>query len=227
MDLRGVVPEPARAPLRRVRDAYRNSVVYRLRHAPSSRRLVRKTLARPPIKLHLGSGPKALPGWLNIDVRHYPGVAVMSLPAGLHAFPDSSVQFVYCSHMLEHVGYPAPALELCGQIHRLLAPGGAARFVVPGIERIIRAYVADDAEFFDEQRRHHPAWCTTKLEHLMYALQQDGQHKYGYDFETASKLLRRAGFSRVIDSAYNASEFAELRVDYHGEHLSLFFDAAK
>jgi hypothetical protein len=75
------------------------------------------------------------------------------------------------------------------------------------IARIIRACVADDAGFFDEQQRHHPAWCTTKLEHLIYALQQDGQHKYGYDFETASKLLRRAGFSRVIDSAYNASEF--------------------
>jgi hypothetical protein len=59
----------------------------------------------------------------------------------------------------------------------------------------------------------------------MYALQQNGEHKYGYDFETAKKLLLKAGFSRVIDSEYNKSEFTELRIDYRGENLSLFIDA--
>jgi predicted SAM-dependent methyltransferase len=166
-----------------------------------------------------------MPGWLNIDLWKRKGVAVMRLPRGLHRFADNSVQFVYCSHMLEHLSYPAEALLLCQEIRRILVPGGAARFVVPGIERIIRAYVADDAAFFKNQERYHPACCTTKLEHLMYALQQDGQHRYGYDFETANKLLLRAGFIRVIDSDYNRSEFHELRVDYRGENLSLFVDA--
>jgi predicted SAM-dependent methyltransferase len=177
------------------------------------------------LKLHLGCGKTILPGWLNIDLRKQPGVAVMRLPQGLRKFADRSVAFAYCSHMLEHINYPDDALSLCRELRRLLIPGGAARFVVPGIERIIRAYVANDAAFFEEQRSLHPDWCETKIEHLMYALQQDGEHKYGYDFETAKKLLLKAGFSRVIDSEYNKSEFPELRIDYRGENLSLFFDA--
>lgn len=168
-----------------------------------------------------------LPGWINIDVQHYPGVAVMKLPAGLKRFPDNSASFVYCSHMIEHIEYPEQVAQFAMEIRRILKPKGALRFVVPGIERIIRAYVADDREFFKEQERLHPPSCTTKMEHLMYALQQGGEHKYGYDFETAQKFLQKSGFTRIVNSSYNASEFPELRVDYRGKDLSLFVDAVK
>ena len=79
----------------------------------------------------------------------------------------------------------------------------------------------------------HPPECTTKLEHLMYALQQHGEHKYGYDFETMSKLLRAAGFEQIVQSDCNASAFEELRIDYRrltddkGSYLSLYVDAIK
>jgi hypothetical protein len=79
----------------------------------------------------------------------------------------------------------------------------------------------------------HPPECTTKLEHLMYALQQGGAHKYGYDLETMSKLLARAGFGKITQSDYNASAFEELHIDYrdlrnhHGNYLSFYVDAIK
>jgi hypothetical protein len=47
----------------------------------------------------------------------------------------------------------------------------------------------------------------------MYALQQGGAHKYGYDLETMSKLLTRAGFGKIIQSDCNASAFEELHID--------------
>jgi hypothetical protein len=108
-----------------------------------------------------------------------------------------------------------------------------APIVVPGIEKIIRAYVADDAEFFRIQASMHPPECTTKLEHLMYALQQGGAHKYGYDFETMSKLLGQAGFRKIVQSDYNGSAFSELHIDYRGltdqegRYLSHYVDAIK
>jgi hypothetical protein len=43
----------------------------------------------------------------------------------------------------------------------------------------------------EEQERHHAANCTTKMQHLMNALQHAGEHKYGYDFETTQKFLQR------------------------------------
>jgi hypothetical protein len=87
--------------------------------------------------------------------------------------------------------------------------------------------VKDDKAFFKIQEKMHPSWCTTKLDHLMYALQQGGRHKYGYDFETLSKLLSQAGFTKIVNSDYNKSQIKDLRIDYRGENLSLFVDAIK
>ena len=106
-------------------------------------------------------------------------------------------------------------------------PNGVLRILVPGIERIIRAYVANDEEFFRIQEQMHPSWCTTKLEHLLYAVQQNGEHKYGYDFETISKLLLQGGFKKIINSDYNQSQVEKLRIDYRGKDRSLFVDAVK
>jgi predicted SAM-dependent methyltransferase len=218
VSLKEHVPSPVKAAVRSLRGAVRGNVVV-------NKRLIRK--APRPLKLHLGSGSKMLPGFLNIDANYFPGAVRMRLPAGLRHFPGESVSFVYCSHMLSQLDYPDEVHRLAIEVHRILVPGGATRFVVPGIERIIRAYVANNHLFFKQQERHHPPSCTTKMEHLMYALQEDGRTKYGYDFETAEKFLRGAGFARIIDSDYNKSEFPELRVDYRGENLSLFVDAVK
>lgn len=157
----------------------------------------------------------------------------MRLPRGLKRFDADSARYIYASHLLEHFAYPAEALEFAEQCYRVLRPGGALRVVVPEIEQIIRAYVLDDQGFFEVQRQMHPAWCTTKLEHLMYALQQKGEHKYGYDFETMKKLLSRAGFEDIVRSDCNRSEMEDLRIDYRtetddkGESLSLYVDAVK
>jgi len=148
-------------------------------------------------------------------------------------FDDSSVQFVYASHILEHIEYPREATQFVMECHRILVTGGTLRIVVPGIQKIIEAYVRDDKAFFEVQAKLHPEWCTTKLEHLMYALQQNGKHKYGYGFETIRKLLSMAGFTTVVQSDYDSSTFTELRIDYRdkkdnlGNYLSLYVDAIK
>jgi predicted SAM-dependent methyltransferase len=203
----------------------RVAALARLGAAAESRRLL--CSVRYPMKLHLGCGRRVLKGWLNVDMQHRPGVVAMRLPDGLSRFPDRSASFVYSSHMVEHIDYPDAVHRLATEILRILTPGGVFRMVVPGIERIIRAYVADDDAFFARQAERHPPSCTTRLEHLMYALQQHGEHKFGYDFETAEKFLRRAGYARIINSDFNASEFPELRIDYRGKDLSLFVEAVK
>jgi predicted SAM-dependent methyltransferase len=189
--------------------------------------------ARGTLRLHLGCGPKILDGWVNVDMRLARRILTAKLPRALARFPARSARFIYASHVVEHIDYPREALLFAKECHRILVDGGALRIVVPGIEKIIRAYVADDAEFFTIQASLHPPECTTKLEHLMYALQQGGAHKYGYDFETLSKLLGHGGFRKIVESDYNASAFPELHIDYRGlrdqegRYLSLYVDAIK
>lgn len=185
------------------------------------------------LRLHLGAGDTILDGWLNIDVHPGRHLLTMKLPESLKRFADHTVQYIYASHFLEHLGYPEQALEFAHHCQRILVPGGVLRVVVPDIECIIRAYAADDGEFFKVQASMHPRWCSTKLEHLIYALQQDGEHRYGYDFETLKKLLSQVGFQQIEKSGFNQSHTRELNVDYRaestgaGQYLSLFVDAHK
>lgn len=192
------------------------------RHRP----LLRAAAREENLRLHVGCGPRLLDGWINIDAAIKPAIVTAKLPRGLKHFDSASAQFIYTSHFLEHIEYPGEATAFVRECYRILRPGGALRIVVPGIEKIIAAYALDDKEFFKIQATLHPDWCTTKLEHLMYALQQDGQHKYGYDFETLQKLLRIGGFANVVQSDSNVSAFVELQIDYrgikdnHGRYLS-------
>jgi SAM-dependent methyltransferase len=184
-------------------------------------------------RLHLACGGVLLPGWVNIDGRAREGVVQVDLPHGLERFADGCARDIYCSHFLEHLAYPDDATALVRHCHRLLVPGGTLRLVVPGVEKIIRAYVERNEAFFRVQATLHPAWCTTPLEHLMYALQQDGEHRYGYDFETLEKLLRGVGFAQVRPCDFNRSPDESLRVDYRDirddrdGYLSLFVEAVK
>ena len=185
------------------------------------------------LRLHIGAGNHIVAGWLNIDL--HPGLSLLSMkvPEGLGRFADRSARCIYTSHLLEHLSYPTEAAELLRQCHRLLVPDGGLRIVVPDIGRIIRAYVDHDEPFFRQQARMHPAWCRTRLDHLLYALQQEGEHRYGYDAETLTRLLADTGFRTIGPSGFNGSRVPELNIDYHddidhtGASLHLFMDAIK
>jgi predicted SAM-dependent methyltransferase len=191
------------------------------------------TAARSGQRLHLACGAHLLEGWVNIDARACEGVVAIDLPHGLAGMADGCAEYIYCSHFLEHLAYPDEALALVRHCHRLLVRGGTLRLVVPGIEKIIRAYVANNTAFFDIQATVHPVTCTTPLEHLMYALQEGGLHRYGYDLDTLGKLLRAAGFAAVRRCDFNQSPHEPLRIDYRdlrddqGGYLSLFAEATK
>ena len=219
-----------------VRSINRSDTLFRVAEVAAFRRFksdIDEGAASGRLRLHLGCGPKVLDGWVNVDIRLSRRILTAKLPRALARFPSGSARFIYASHVVEHIEYPREAVLFAKECHRILVDGGALRIVVPGIEKIIRAYVADDADFFAIQASMHPPECTTKLEHLMYALQQGGAHKYGYDFETMSKLLGPVGFRKIVQSDYNASAFDELHIDYRGltdqegRYLSLYVDAIK
>ena len=187
-----------------------------------------KNSEKGQLKLHLGCGSRILDGWINIDiVKSDLRVAKLRLPEGLRKFPDQSVQFIYASHFLEHLDYPQKAFQFLKQCYRILVPKGIMRIVVPDIELLINKYFQDDKEFFKNQKRWHPSYCTTKLEHFMYALQQDGEHKYGYDYQTLKKVSELVGFNEAIKSEYGKDEIDKLAIDSDLGKVSLFVDLIK
>jgi predicted SAM-dependent methyltransferase len=198
--------------------------------------------AAPEQKLHIGCGKNHLEGWVNIDV--YPAPLALNVLWGL-PFADGSVRHVFVSHLLEHLFFPRDVKPFLADIRRVLAPGGMVRFVVPDIEQCIEAYVKNDKAFFGNRRETWPWWPEnpTRLEDFLAYAGAGAEpaylfesHKYGYDYETLSRVLADAGFSGIERSRYMQSAHEALRVDemsavanakYGERYYSLFVEAQK
>jgi SAM-dependent methyltransferase len=194
------------------------------------------------LKLHIGCGKGQLAGWINIDV--HPAPLALNVLRGL-PFAAGSASHIFVSHLLEHLYYPRDVKPFLAELWRVLAPGGVVRVVVPDIEKCIAAYTQNDREFFSSRRETWPWWPSnpTRLEDFLAyagAGPEPGflfeSHKYGYDFETLDRALSDAGFGKVIQSGYMASEHPALRVDdvsavaratYGKNYYSLFVEACK
>lgn len=97
------------------------------------------------LKVNLGSGNEPLAGYVNVDRRRVPGVAVVADVRRL-PFATASVERVNASSLLEHFADPYAVLD---EIHRVMRPGATATFRVPspwsylaGLDRS-HAFLAD------------------------------------------------------------------------------------
>ena len=91
-------------------------------------------------RLNLGCGDVFLPGWRNLDfVARPPHVVRHDLRETL-PLPAGRCEVVYHSHVLEHFDR-AEADRFLAECHRVLAPGGVLRVVVPDLEQKARLYL--------------------------------------------------------------------------------------
>ena len=81
------------------------------------------------MKLHLGCGPRHIPGFVHVDAQPAFHVDIVGpverLPMG-----NNSVSLIYASHVLEHFGRYAYKAAL-KEWFRVLKPGGILRLSVP------------------------------------------------------------------------------------------------
>lgn len=143
---------------------------------------------RAGLRLHVG-GMEVRAGWKIFDVQARPGVDFVGDCVDLGQFEDGSVEEIYASHVLEHLGYQSELPRALKEFWRVLAPGGRAMLSVPDFEVICRLFLEEGRSF--EER------------HLCMRMAFGGQvdahdfHRVGLTFEFFGRLLRRAGFSRV------------------------------
>lgn len=90
--------------------------------------------------LNIGCGLVFHPDWENIDIRPSDERvrqvdAVKELP-----YQPGAFDFVYASHVLEHIA-PHEVGAFLGEIRRVLVENGVVRLVVPDLEQITKAYL--------------------------------------------------------------------------------------
>ena len=91
------------------------------------------------MKVNLGCGRIVRPGFVNVDRYPHEGVDVVhDLDQVPWPFPDESVDYIWASHVLEHV---ASLERTIREVHRILRVGGVLEVRVPyGIKSLFNPF---------------------------------------------------------------------------------------
>jgi teichuronic acid biosynthesis glycosyltransferase TuaC len=132
-------------------------------------------------------------------------------------FTDNHFIAIYASHLLEHL-YLGEARSLLRECHRVLKPGGTARFVVPDLRSLVLDYVKDGerqatflapgevsaADRFCQRlaMRTENASKTNLLYRIYSMLKDFHTHKWMFDADSLTRHLREAGFVNISKKSF-------------------------
>jgi predicted SAM-dependent methyltransferase len=187
-------------------------------HLVRRRVLARYLRSTEEPRLHIGSGPVRLPGWLNTDLIS--GDIYLDLTRRL-PLPDRSIAYVFGEHVIEHIS-EEDAERLLSEFYRVLRPGGVVRLTTPDLRKIIALYedrnlvirFADYARFMDaETGKRHERGCQVFNDYMRL-----WGHRYIYDEEDLGAKLRAVGFEPIARREPGESPHPRLRgIEHHGE----------
>lgn len=129
-------------------------------------------------------------------------------------FPDRSVDYLYSSHLLEHL-FKEDAKKLLKEAYRVLKEGGVIRICVPDLEYPMSLYQKGDKE---------------QALNYFFVLTKSGyfhSHKYMYDFELLKQLFEEAGFIRIERCSYRQSKTPDIDVLDNRPDETLYMEAIK
>lgn len=184
-------------------------------------------LDQNPLQLHLGCGNIYKAGWVNIDAYFTPPCTpdlTLDLRQSL-PFPAGTCAEVYSEHFFEHIPYPEGAVSNLRETWRVLHPGGRVSIGVPDPIPVITAYLAGTpSPYFDYFHNHFSVHrhLNTPMEALNWLFRQGGEHQFIYDFPSLEKMLRDAGFERIVRREFDPARDSESR-----QHETLYVDAYK
>jgi predicted SAM-dependent methyltransferase len=182
-------------------------------------------VVKPGRALHAGAGGHYIDNWINID---FLGTGPIDAAADLsQSIPirDGALDYIHSEDFIEHIDLAA-GKRFIAEAYRVLKRGGVMRVLTPDLRALIeRVYIDRDP--------HHIRWCADALdsegpcESLNMHLRMNGDHRFIYDEELLTRLLREAGF-KVRPVRWNRSKDPALRfLDLRDFGLNLFLEAVK
>ena len=186
---------------------------------------IRKYLADNSVrKLQLGSSENVLEGWLCTDL-HPPDSRVVFLDASRRfPFEDSTFDYIYSEHMIEHLPYEQ-GLAMLRECKRVLKSQGRLRIATPDL-RVVAGLCASELD--DEQRRYLE-WATREFlpdgrvgraAFVVNNLFRDWGHQFLYDEAVLRDALSEAGFTDICRCEIQQSNDPVLQgIESHGLHI--------
>ena len=139
------------------------------------------------MKLHIG-GQTTKEGWKILNIQKKDGVDFVGDLTDLSQFSDNSVEEVYASHVLEHVGQKK-VLDTLKGVNRILNKGGKFYISVPDMDVLCKIFIDEKAE----------AKVKFHTMRMMFGGQIDDYdfHYFGWNFEFLNFYLMGSNFSKV------------------------------
>jgi predicted SAM-dependent methyltransferase len=155
------------------------------------------------IKLELGSGARrGKNGFTTVDLA---GADIIhDLRKGI-PLNDNTVDFIYASHLFEHIPFPN-LMTLLGECKRILKVGGQISVCVPNARNYILAYV-EGRQFVYRDNLFEPAIVETGslMDQVNYQAYMGGNHHYMFDEQNLINTLHKAGFKEAELRAFDPS----------------------
>lgn len=133
---------------------------------------------------------------------------------------SDAFQGILMEHTLEHLKIQ-DAVNLLGELFRILKPEGTLRISVPDLEKYVAFYNGELPHKKFYNWHEHPG-------EAFWSLCYNYGHQSVYDFSVLQLLLTEIGFSNIGRSSFNNSRDENLRRDSKGrEWESLYVEATK
>jgi len=213
------------------------------------------------IKLNIGCGTNISDHWTNIDrslniyLSKMPRIKTLLYRVGLISegtfranwtgnyvrrdvtkgipFPSDSVDFIYSSHMLEHLRKDETVAVLA-ECLRVLKKGGVLRVTVPDLKAMVYKYTSrrdfgPGSDITPAERLLNDLGTlrperTTFLERI---LGEGVYHMWMYDEESLSTQVTKAGFSSVEVCSFRKGRTPDLNIIETRSEDSIFLEAMK
>jgi len=166
-----------------------------------------------PLKLHLGCGTQYKKSWINIDNNSDRNIKQLDINYNLAKgipFKDSSVDYIYNEHFIEHLTVEEGLLFL-KECKRVLKKGGILRIATPDLAEIIKFYNNENwkEDCYDFFNKFNLNFVKTRAEVVNMDFHWWG-HKWLYDKEELERRLKESGFKNIKFCNINESDYSEL-----------------
>lgn len=166
-------------------------------------------------RLHVGCGPRRLPGWINADAVPGVGDAVVDLHDSA-ALGRDTYREIYGCHVLEHC-WPQDTPAILRRMRDALLPGGTLRLSVPDIRLVVKNCI-DGHAYGDERSALSVLYGGT----FSRETSAPDLHRQMFWRERLARLLAEAGFVNVRE--WGRGQYPA--IDALGDYATTPFDVS-
>ncbi len=137
------------------------------------------------MRLHIG-GEEAKKGWQILNAQDATYVDFVGDCGDLRQFAENSIDEIYASHILEHLGYQEELPKALKEWYRVIKPGGKVMISVPDLDALCRYFLIPG---LSQKDRFH-------IMRIMFGGQMDlyDFHRVGFTEDFLREFLIGAGF---------------------------------